>query len=297
MELDGIEVFATVVEARSFAKAAQRLRMPPATVSAKIARLEHRLGVTLVQRTTRSLHVTPAGEVYYRHCARAVADMREAQQQVTAAAAEPTGKLRITAPLNLAQTMVPPIVERYLSKYPKASIELIVSEKKLDLLAEGIDLAIRAGHLEDSTLTARAFFRAQLCLWASEDYVARHGAPKKPEDLARHSIVAFAKKLPELRSGRQSFRFPCVGRIVCDNLESTRTYVLRGNGIGMLEETVGAGDGLVRILPEFVTDAAVVHLVCPSQKFVPPSVRAFIAVASEAAAIANRAGAKPEPED
>jgi len=154
--------------------------------------------------------------------------------------------LRITAPLNLAQTIVPPIVERYLSKNPKASIELIVSEKKLDLLAEGIDLAIRAGHLEDSTLTARAFFRAQLCLWASEDYVARHGAPKKPEDLARHSIVAFARKLPELRSGRQSFRFPSVGRIVCDNLESTRTYVLRGNGIGMLEETVGAGDGLVR---------------------------------------------------
>ena len=296
MDLDGIEVFAEVVEARSFAKAAQRLRMPPATVSAKIARLEQRLGVTLIQRTTRRLHVTPAGEVYYGYCARAVAAMREAQQEVTAAAAEPAGILRITMPPNLSQTIMPPIVERYLAKYPKVSIELLVTNKMLDLLEEGVDLAVRAGHLEDSTLTARAFYRARLGLWASKDYVACHGTPKKPEDLSLHSIIAPTSKmgkLPALKSGRRAFPFPAGGRIVCDDLECIRTYISRGNEIGMLEETVGEGDGLVRMLPEYVTDAALVYLVYPSQKFVPPSVRAFIAVAAEgASATAGSASSK-----
>jgi len=284
MELDGIDVFVEVVEARSFAKAAQRLRMPPATVSAKIARLEQRLGVTLIRRTTRTLHVTPAGETYYAYCARAVAEMREAQQQLTVGAAEPQGKLRITAPLNLAQTVLPPIVERFLSKCPKVSIELMITNKTLDLLAEGIDLAIRAGQLQDSTLTARTFFQTRLCLWASKDYVARYGAPAKPEDLAQHAIVGFSSKmrLPDLHSGRRSLPLPA-GRIVCDDMECIRTYVLRGNGIGLMQETSGEQDQLVRVLPEFATSPGPVSLVYPAQKFVPPAVRAFITVATEGA--------------
>jgi DNA-binding transcriptional LysR family regulator len=168
--------------------------------------------------------------------------------------------------------------------------------KKLDLLAEGVDLAIRARPMEDSTLTARALFSTRLCLWASRDYVARKGAPRKPEDFAKHAIVGFLirmHKLVQLWAGRRSFSLPVGGRIVCDDLESIRTYVLRGNGIGLLPETSGAAGGLVRILPEFATDSATVSLVYPAQKFVPPAVRAFISAAREyAAGIAERSAAE-----
>jgi len=301
MEIDGIEVFVEVVEAQSFAKAAQRLRMPPATVSAKIARLERRLGVTLIQRTTRRLRVTGAGETYYGYCARAVAEMREAQQQLSNTIVEPAGRLRITAPVGLSQTVLPPLVERLLRLHPKVSVTIIATNKYLDLLAEGIDIAIRGGELKDSRLVARTFFAGRFGLWASRDYVASHAPPKKPEDLAKHAFVGFSGTHPRpgtLRSGRRSIPIPTTARIQCDDLESVRIFVARGNGIGLLAERVGAEDGLVRILPEFATSAVAASLVYPAQKFVSPAVRAFIEVATgTSGGRANRATASPSGAD
>ncbi len=286
MKLDGIEVFVEVVEAQSFIKAALRLRMPPATVSAKIARLEERLGVTLIQRTTRKLHVTAAGRSYYEHCARALAEMGEAQRQLAAATMQPTGRFRMTAPADLAQTLLPPLIERFLDIYPTVSVELAITNRKVDLLAEGIDLAIRVGPLRDSTLTVRKFRSGRIGLWASPVYVARMGLPKRPGDLSSHRFVTFTK-LPKglkLRSGRKSFTLDFEGRIASDDLENVRTFLLRGNGIGVLPEFAGQELGgttpLVRILPEFTSETATIFLAYPAQRFVPHAIRAFIAIAT-----------------
>lgn len=287
MHLDGIDVFVEVVEAGSFAKAAQRLRMPPATVSAKIARLESRLGVTLIQRTTRKLHVTDAGQTYFAYCSRALAEVRQAQLELSAASAEPSGRLRITAPLDLSQSILPPIVQRFLALHPRASIDVAVTNRRVDLLAEGIDIAVRAGRLSDSGLVARKLFSGRMSLWAAQDYVARKAAPHKPADLAQHEIVAFMMQqslTPSLRSGRKSFTLPSEARIRCDDMETVRRFVFRGNGIGLLPELIGMEDCLVRILPGFATEAAPVSLVYPAQRFVPPIVRAFVACATDFAA-------------
>lgn len=284
MDLDGIEVFVEVVGAGSFVKAAERLRMPPATVSAKIARMEQRLGVTLIQRTTRRLNVTPAGEAYYAHCARAVAEMQEAQLRLKESLAEPQGQLRLTAPVDLSHTVLPPLVERFLELYPKVSIDLVITNRRVDLLAEGIDIAIRAGVLADSSLISRTLFIARLSLWASQDYIDRHGMPKTPNDLAKHSFVAFSSQAAmqaRLRAGRRSLAMPSKSRIVCDDLESVRIYVARGNGIGLLPDVAGTQASLVPVLPEFKSASGAVSLVYPAQKFVAPAVRAFIGVAAD----------------
>src|SRR5688500_2364282 len=163
MNLDGVDVFVRVVEAGGISAAARQLGMPATTVSAKIARLEERLGVTLIQRSTRRMHVTSAGDTYYRHCREALAALVAGEGELAAATAEPSGLLRITVPYDLAQTLLPPVVEAYLARYPKASIEIVATNAQLDLLAEGIDLAIRAAPaLKDSTLQARKFGTAQL---------------------------------------------------------------------------------------------------------------------------------------
>lgn len=279
MQMDGIDVFVEVVEAQSFAKAAQRLRMPPATVSARIARLEQRLGVTLIQRTTRRFRVTDAGQTFYRHCARAVAEMREAQQQLSASSDEPAGVLRITAPFDLAQSILLPIVERFLASHARASVDLVVTNRKVDLLSEGIDIAVRAGLLTDSRLIARKLASGRISLWASESYLARNGAPRTPKDLARHAFIGLSLPSIEamgLRLGRSRLTLPKQPRISCDDIETVRKLVARGNGIGLLPEHVGATEGLVPILPGYATPSAAVSLVYPAQRFVPPLLRAFI---------------------
>lgn len=291
MQLEGIDVFVEVVDARSFARAAERLRMPPATVSAKIARLEENLGISLIQRTTRRMHVTAAGEAYYRHCIRAVAAMRDAEQELTARSAEPSGCLRLTAPVDLSQFILPPIVERFLAQWPKTSVEIIVTNRRVDLLAEGIDLAIRAGRLQDSRLTARKLLVAQFGLWASPDYLARHGTPHRPADLANHSFIGLVHRLPigvKLRSGSKTLALPQAPRILCDDIASIRIYVERGNGIGLLPNAFGLESGLVRIFPDYCSETGTASLVYPAQKFVPPAVKAFIATAVEVNAGAQR---------
>src|SRR5271165_2425292 len=152
MSVDSIQVFVEVVEAQSFTRAAGRLKMPATTVSAKIAKLEERLGVTLIQRTTRRLQVTPAGRAYYERCARALAEIAEGERELLAGTQEPSGLLRITTPPDLAHGLLTPKVERFLKAYPKTSVELIVTSQIVDLLAERIDLAVRVGVLNDSSL-------------------------------------------------------------------------------------------------------------------------------------------------
>lgn len=285
MVLDGVDVFVKVVQAGGFSAAARQLGMPTTTVSAKIARLEERLGVTLIQRSTRRMHVTAAGEAYFAHCVEALRALQAGEEQLAAASIDPTGMLRLTAPPDLAQSVLPAIVERYIKAYPKAGIELIVTNVPMDLLAEGIDLAVRASPMKDSTLTSRKFGAAPLGLFASQGYLDLNGTPQTVGDLAGHELLIHPRVptgIFRLKSGETNLALPASARILADDMQTLRALARRGLGIAVLPDFSGTeaeDETLVRVLPELGTPVGTVYFVYPAQKFVPVNVRAFIDLA------------------
>jgi DNA-binding transcriptional LysR family regulator len=287
MDLDDIAVFVKVVQAGSFSQAARLLGMPNTTVSAKVARLEKRLGVTLIQRTTRKLHITPAGRAYFERCVRGLSEIETAEAEITLATAEPRGALRLTATAEVAHSVLPPVVTRYARAYPRMSVELIVTNRIVDLIAEGIDLALRAAELKDSTLVARRFMAVDWGLWVSQSYAASREVPRSVSELAGHATVVFSRlPSPKLKlADGEDLELALDGPIVADDLETVRAFVLEGEGIGALPEFLAREDAaharLVRVLPELSWSAGALSFVYPSQQFVPAKVRAFIDLALE----------------
>jgi DNA-binding transcriptional LysR family regulator len=293
MELDDIAVFVKVVQAGSFSGAARLLAMPNTTVSAKVARLEKRLGITLIRRTTRKLHITPAGQTYFEKCARGLAEIEAAEAQISSAAQEPHGVLRITVTGEIAHSLLPPIVARYVRTHPRVSAEIITANRIVDLIGEGVDLAIRAAPIEDSTLVARTLLPFTVGLWASGRYLAKRGTPRAPAELESYDCLIFSRlaKHPKLTDGRQKAALPLTGRIVVDDLETLRAFAIQGNGIATLPDFLAREHAqdkrLVRVLPQWICTKGALSLVYPQQAFVPLKVRAFMDLALEY--VANRA--------
>lgn len=283
MILDGVDVFVKVVQAGGFSSAARLLGMPTTTVSAKIARLEERLGTTLIQRSTRRMHVTEAGKAYFDHCVEAIRVLEAGEEQLAAASAEPSGLLRITAPSDMAQSILPTIVSSYLETYPRARVELVVTNVPLNLLAEGIDLAIRASPIKDSTLTSRKFGSGPLALFASPAYLQRRGVPGTPADLADHELMvhpSIGRNGLPMNSGDESFVLAGSSRLKADDMATLRAFAQRGFGIALLPDFGDAtASGLERVLPGFATMVGTVYFLYPAQRFVPANVRAFIDLA------------------
>jgi DNA-binding transcriptional LysR family regulator len=288
MDLDDIAVFVKVVQAGSFSKAARILDMPNTTVSAKVARLERRLGVTLIQRTTRKLHITAIGRAYFERCKRGLAEIETAEAEISSASAEPRGLLKITVTGEVAHSLLPPIAAEYVRRHPQASIEVVVANRVVDLVGEGVDLAIRAAQLEDSTLVARRFVSYTIDLWASSAYLTQRGTPRTPADLEGHDCLVFSRfgrQALRLTDGRQKADLPSNGRVIVDDLETLRAFVLEGLGIGTLPDFLCRAEArdkkLVRVLPQWSLIKGALSFVYPTQPFVPAKVRAFIDFALE----------------
>ena len=282
MDLDGIAVFVKVVQAGSFSAAARLLRIPNTTVSAKVARLEKRLGVTLIQRTTRKLHVTPAGRAYFERCLHALQEIETAEAEVSSSAAEPRGLLRITAPGDVAHGLLPLLISRFLERYPRTQVEVLVANRVVDLVGEGVHLGIRAGTLRDSSLVARKFMSYTGGLWASVAYLKKKGTPKTPADLDGHDFLAFprlAGNALRLSDGRAHAEISMKGRVAVDDLETLRNLAVQGRGIGMLIDYLAREAGLVQVLPKWNWARGALSFVYPGQRFVPANVRAFIDMA------------------
>ncbi|HEX2199013.1 MAG TPA: LysR family transcriptional regulator [Burkholderiales bacterium] len=278
MDLDGIAVFVKVVQAGSFSAAARLLGIPNTTVSAKVARLEKRLGVTLIQRTTRKLHVTPAGRAYFERCVQGLGEIESAEAEITLSA-EPRGLLRITAPGDVAHGLLPGFVARFLERYPRTQVELIIANRMVDLLAEGVHLAVRAGALRDSSLVARRFVAYRGGLWASAAYLKEHGTPNTPRDLEAHECIVFPKRSGQptrLTDGRAHADVVLKTRLAVDDLETLRQFAVQGKGIGMLIDYLAREAGLVPVLPKWSWASGALSFVYPGQRFVPANVRAFI---------------------
>ena len=285
MRIDEISVFVKVFEAGSFAAAARALGMPKATVSAKMAALEQRLGVTLIQRTTRSLRPTPAGVIYFERCRRGLAEIEAAEAALAAEAEEPVGVLRITVPVVYGEELLPSLLGGFLERYPAVRADAVVTNRELDLVAEGVDLALRIGRLKDSSYVARHFISDGSSFYASDSYIKRHGEPETLEDLAGHRVVGLGRgRLLQLTRGSEPVEVTVDPTIASDDFHMTRSLIEMGAGIGYLPDIMVRGSRRPvrprRVLPDYRRRGAT-SFVYPNQAFVPTRVRRFIAYALE----------------
>ncbi len=285
MDMDGIHVFVKVVEAGSFSAAARLMKMPKTTVSAKVSALEKRLGVNLLHRTTRRLNVTEAGERYYQHCAKAVHEIELAESALLSVKGKPSGLLKVAAPMDVGHTLLPRIAASFLDKYPGTQIEMRLSNRVIDLVAEGVDVAIRAGSLKDSSMIAKRFFDLSMQLWASPLYLKTFGSPRHPQDLAGHRLVPFAAmKFINLTNGKAEVEVNMDGRVMTDDLEAVMALLIANAGIGLLptflaESAAGSGK-LAPVLPDWKLKTSNGYsFVYPGQKYPSPKVKAFIETA------------------
>lgn len=288
MDLDGVAIFVRVVQAGSFSRAAKLLDMPNSTVSAKVAALEKRLGVTLLQRTTRSLHLTEAGAAYFQRSVRALEELQAAENELERGRSEPRGVLRITAPVDIGREIAPVLVHKFCAAHPHIEVELTITNRVVDLVGEAIDLAIRGGFLKDSGLIAKRYELGHFGLWASPDYLARHGAPRQTRDLTAHQLLRFAQwaeRPLRLSNGKENVRIAMRGRLQADDFETLRGLAALGDGIVLLPSFLCAGEEaqgkLVRVLPGWHGERVCLSLLYPAQKYVPAKVRAFITVTDE----------------
>jgi len=281
MDLNLLTIFEAVARTGGFSSAAKELRMPKSSVSRGVARLEADLGTQLVLRTTRQVSLTEAGTALYDRLTPLLASVRTALSEVPEREEQPTGTLRITAPADLADLVLAEAVARYSARYPAVSVELHLTGRVVDLVAEGFDLALRvAAKLEDSSLVVRKVAALTFQLYASSRYLARRGTPRHEADLAGHDWVVFRSGPQKLRVGPGKGAPPgSTGRIVCDDLLFVRDAIRFGGGLGFLptfmaEPDVVAGT-LVRVLPRLERPAGVLHLVTPAARHVPARVAAF----------------------
>ncbi|MGQ0584165.1 MAG: LysR family transcriptional regulator [Reyranella sp.] len=236
--MDAIGVFVKVVEAGGFSAAARRLGMPKTTVSAKVAGLEKRLGVNLLRRTTRKLRMTEAGEKFFHHCAIATREVELGEAALQLAKAKPSGVLKVTVPADLGHALMPRIARAYTAKYPDVSLDLNLTNRVVDLVEEGVDLAIRwGGSLKDSSLIARRFIETSSNLWASPKYLKKFGKPAHPRDLANAAFLAHpVLKAIMLTNGKSDFELQLNGRLYVDDLEVITTLIVLGEGIAWLPD-------------------------------------------------------------
>jgi DNA-binding transcriptional LysR family regulator len=282
MDLNELLVFAKVVQAGSFTVAARGLRMPKSTVSRKVSELEERVGAQLLQRTTRTLRLTDVGQAYYEHCARIVAEAEQAELAVTRMQTAPHGLLRVMAPLTFS--FLGPIVAEFLKRYPEVQLELVCTDRSVDLVQEGFDLAVRAGRLADSSLIARKLGNVERVVVAAPSYLEERGAPKSPKELERHDCLVFGAGMEgnvwTLHSGNKSVQVSVRARLVVNEPDMLRAVALAGSGIALLPILPSATDlvtgRLRRILPDWSSSGAPVHAVYPSTRHHSPKVMAFV---------------------
>jgi len=287
--LQEITVFARIVGNASLSAAARDLGMSPALVSRRLAALEARLGVRLINRTTRSLHLTDEGAAYYETCTRLLAEIEEADAAVSAGRADPRGILRVALPASFGNQHVAPLMPRFVARYPDVQLSLSLSDRNVNVVEEGFDLAIRIADLADSSLAARKLAPNRRVVCASPAYLQRKGTPRTPEDLAQHNCLTttdFSMNWDYRDPDGKAGSVRVTGRYACDNWEVLRDWAVAGLGIA-LKSTWDVRrhleDGsLVSLLPgyTFATDVAI-YAVYPHRRHLPAKTRAFIEFLAE----------------
>lgn len=275
LDLSLLSAFVAVAEASSFSKAAALLGVTTATVSRTIAKLESIVGAELIHRTTRQVALSSAGEALYARTAPHVRSLRDAVQKLPERHDEPAGTLRLTAPVVLGVTFLSDVIARYVARYPEVRVEADFSNRKVDLVKEGFDLAIRGdgGVRKNSSMTIRTLTRTPLRFYAAPSYLARQGMPRTP-GAKDHQWIVFGPLPRETKSEPE-----IEGRVVANDFLVLRETTRRGAGVGLLpvflgEPLVATGD-LVAVLPAFKSSLGGMVLLYPSTGRVPRKVAAF----------------------
>ena len=280
-------VFSKVVQAGSLSAAARELGVSPAVVSRTLAAMEARLGVRLINRTTRSLHLTDEGANYYETCSRILAEIEEADAAAAARRVEPQGMLRVALPASFGLNHIAPLIPRFAERYPKVELALSLSDRSVNLVEEGFDLAIRIAELKDSALAARKLAPNRRVVCASPAYLRQHDEPKTPQDLAKHNCLiatweqgmAMTWEYKSPVGKRGSVRV--TGRYACDNWEVLREWAVAGLGVALKstwDVRKHLEDGsLVPLMPgyDFSSDVGI-YAVYPHRRHLPAKTRMFI---------------------
>lgn len=274
-------VFVKVVESGGFSAAARELNMPKSTVSRYVSRLEDRLGVRLLNRTTRSLRPTELGAAYYERVARIIQDIAEAEAAVTNMQVEPRGTLRVSAPLSFGHAFMGRIVASFLETWPEVTLDVDLTDRVVDIIDEGFDLAIRVGKLRDSSLIARRLASSDRILVASPRYLEQHGMPRTPDDIRRHECLLYAYEATTAswRLGPE-LTVPVKGRLISNNGDVLASAAAEGLGLALIPSFVVGrrlqrGE-LVQVLGEYTSSDAGVHAVYPHSRHLSTKVRAFV---------------------
>jgi DNA-binding transcriptional LysR family regulator len=287
---DQMRVFAAVVDAGSFVAASDALGMSKAAVSRHVADLEMRLGARLLHRTTRRLSMTPEGEVFHARCKELLADVEDAESEISSRAAEASGQLKVNVPVTFGLLHLAPLWGSFLAQHPKLVLDVTLSDRLVDLVDEGFDLAVRIARLPSSSLVSRTLSSTRLVLCASPEYLAEHGTPMRPSELARHAVLAYSLLSTgdtwdfDGPTGRVSAKVD--PRMRTNSGDTCRAAALQHRGIVLqpsflIDDDIASG-ALVELMPEYRSISLGIYAVYPTRKHVPPKVRRLIEFLVEA---------------
>lgn len=281
-DLNALQVFAKVVQGSSFTSAARALGMPKSTVSQRVAELEARLGVRMLQRTTRRLGLTDAGRIYYDRCAEILAAIEHADRAVTSMQESPRGLLRMTVPASTQ--FLGPVFSDFLARNTGIQLDVSFTDRVVDLVEESFDLAIRVGALSDSTLVARNLGAVQFVLVASPRYLKKRGRPRSPAELAKHDCLVLSvgaqSRVWRLTQGDDAQEVVLSPKLSANDLDVVQTSALDGIGVARLPAFRCIEDlrakHLERVLLTWSLPPQPVHAVYPSGRHLSPKVKAMI---------------------
>jgi DNA-binding transcriptional LysR family regulator len=293
-----MRTFVGVVDAGSFVGAADALEMSKPAVSRYLGELESRLGVRLLQRTTRKLSLTEEGEIFYARCKELLANVDEAEAEIASHSGEAAGQLKLSVPVAFGELHLAPLWARFMARHPKVTLDVTLSDRVVDLVEEGFDAAVRIRQLPNSSLISRKLTNTRVVLCASPKYLKKHGTPKHPSELARHDVLDYT-----LREMGENWEFNGPqGRVVvkvapkfrCNSGGTCRSGALQHMGLILQPDFLVGEDlrsgKLVEVLPEFRSHDIGVYVVYPTRKHVSPKVRMLVEFLVEAFRV------KPWPE-
>lgn len=282
--IDGMRAFSQVVATGSFTKAGDKLGISKKLVSKYIGQLEDRLGVRLLNRTTRSLSLTEAGTLYHDRCTRLLDDLDELERSLQSNIASPKGRLYISAPVTFGEMYIVGLISEFQSLYPEVTIDLQLSDRVINLVDEGFDVAVRIGQLENSSLMAKKLAPAEIVICASSEYLEKNGHPSHPSELAEHNIIAdtnfrHSKNWPFKIDGEIT-HIPVSPSISVNSARSARDLAMQGNGITLcpkfvVQEELASGR-LVELFRDNQTPESSIFAVYHNSRNLVPKVRVFV---------------------
>ncbi len=282
--LDAMNVFVTVADLHGFAPAARKLRLSPSAVTRLVAALEEHLGARLLQRTTRSVTLTDAGARYLVRARRILADVGEAEETAQAERTVPRGRLVVSAPQVFGRLHVAPLMGAFLLRYPEVRGELLLADRMVNLVEEGVDAGVRIGLLDDASYVARAVGTTRRVVVASPSYLQTHGRLRRPDDLPRHDIIHFSalSASAEWRfgAGAEEFRVSLAPKYTTNSADAALAHAEAGGGVTMVLAYQAAAalraGRLVVALAKYEPPALPIHIVYPSTRLLSAKVRAFL---------------------